>query len=559
MHDHPYSRRLPGRVIDSPNIQNGPFAMALPTSCRAACTRGALAAAWLSLAAWLSFAAYLATPSQARAAVPRSQLRNARVGERGWRPMVAGVRLPEGEPGWETSAETPMCPCANASLCRPVTRVGPERVFVFHVGTAEAWNSTWREYDWSQITTVCVFGRLDPELLCHAHAHDARVTFGVDGPAPNPPAAWHNETLVDAWLRRNVDKVRASFVDGVNLDVEIGASAALDIDALTNVTRRTVSAMRALNPASHVTFDVPSEGLVQSGCGKMYGRDYSFKELASVVDFFVVMDYDSGDAKDALASTFRYISGPANDPYVFSNRTSAASACSQRYGTQLCTRAQLKGHDICGFGWCSDWEGLWLENARAGCGHAGYNNHSGAAGAFCCGEVDPCPTCFWANAALPVVKAGVRCYSDLGVPASKLVLAFPWYGYDYTCHAGDTIATGCHASASTQLDYPAALELLRDASGGRRWATNSSTPYFYYRDTNQTLHRVEYDDSESLKAKYARDGSPGGCALFPLLRLSALRHTCPSGTGVCRGRFQIAPSVLRARHRPSQTACAPRP
>ena len=29
-----------------------------------------------------------------------------------------------------------------------------------------------------QITTVCVFGTLDPELLCHAHANNARVTFG---------------------------------------------------------------------------------------------------------------------------------------------------------------------------------------------------------------------------------------------------------------------------------------------------------------------------------------------------------------------------------------------
>ena len=37
-----------------------------------------------------------------------------------------------------------------------------------------------------------------------------------------------------------------------------------------------------------------------------------------------------------------------------------------------------------------------------------------------------CDTCFFANDALPVVKAGVECYKQLGVPASKLVLAFPW-------------------------------------------------------------------------------------------------------------------------------------
>ena len=37
-----------------------------------------------------------------------------------------------------------------------------------------------------------------------------------------------------------------------------------------------------------------------------------------------------------------------------------------------------------------------------------------------------CDTCFFANDALPVVQAGVECYKQLGVPASKLVLAFPW-------------------------------------------------------------------------------------------------------------------------------------
>ena len=37
---------------------------------------------------------------------------------------------------------------------------------------------------------------------------------------------------------------------------------------------------------------------------------------------------------------------------------------------------------------------------------------------------------------------------------------------------------------------------------GRIWQANSSTPHFFYRDENKTLHRVDYDDSESLVAKY---------------------------------------------------------
>ena len=31
------------------------------------------------------------------------------------------------------------------------------------------------------------------------------------------------------------------------------------------------------------------------------------------------------------------------------------------------------------------------------------------------------------SAGIPVVKKGVECYQELGVPPGKLVLAFPWY------------------------------------------------------------------------------------------------------------------------------------
>lgn len=49
------------------------------------------------------------------------------------------------------------------------------------------------------------------------------------------------------------------------------------------------------------------------------------------------------------------------------------------------------------------------------------------------------------------------------------------------------------------------MELLANKAvgGGRVWQANSSTPHFYYRDnTTAPLHRVDYDDSQSLRAKY---------------------------------------------------------
>merc|ERR1711934_308046 len=41
-----------------------------------------------------------------------------------------------------------------------------------------------------------------------------------------------------------------------------------------------------------------------------------------------------------------------------------------------------------------------------------------------------CPTCSFANCGLQVLEQGVKCFASLGVPAAKLVLAMPWYGYD---------------------------------------------------------------------------------------------------------------------------------
>jgi hypothetical protein len=77
-----------------------------------------------------------------------------------------------------------------------------------------------------------------------------------------------------------------------------------------------------------------------------------------------------------------------------------------------------------------------MAEKKKGCGQAGFNPngtqvHEGAAGAYCCSSVaqPPCPTCYYANSALPVVKQGIECYRSLGVPASKLVLAFPWCEY----------------------------------------------------------------------------------------------------------------------------------
>ena len=70
--------------------------------------------------------------------------------------------------------------------------------------------------------------------------------------------------------------------------------------------------------------------------------------------------------------------------YVYDSRSAAVSACRSAKFSGLCAKAELAGHPRCAAGWCSDWEGYWMDETVSGCGSAGYNGWSGAAGAWCC-------------------------------------------------------------------------------------------------------------------------------------------------------------------------------
>lgn len=46
------------------------------------------------------------------------------------------------------------------------------QVFVFDVG-----GKTWMFYNWTMVTTLAMFGKYDPELMCYAHSKGARVVL----------------------------------------------------------------------------------------------------------------------------------------------------------------------------------------------------------------------------------------------------------------------------------------------------------------------------------------------------------------------------------------------
>ena len=85
-----------------------------------------------------------------------------------------------------------------------------------------------------------------------------------------------------------------------------------------------------------------------------------------------------GSCGPRLSTTPHFVGG-----YVYATRHAAAVACAE-HGMGLCRKAELEGHPKCEAGWTSDWEGFWMAVASRGCGSAGFNAHTGVAGAWCC-------------------------------------------------------------------------------------------------------------------------------------------------------------------------------
>jgi spore germination protein YaaH len=83
----------------------------------------------------------------------------------------------------------------------------------------------------------------------------------------------------------------------------------------------------------------------------------------------------------------------------------------------------------------------------------------------------------------------------------------------------------CHVASATQLGYPAVQALLASTGATRVWQDNSSTPHFYYTDEKTgVVNRVDYDDSQSLRAKYASAKSMG-CRGVGMWTASTLNYT----------------------------------
>lgn len=111
------------------------------------------------------------------------------------------------------------------------------------------------------------------------------------------------------------------------------------------------------------------------------------------------------------------------------------------------------------------------------------------------------------------VERSIDDYLAKGIPAAKLLAGFPLYGYEWP-----TVSTALKAATTgsgTARTYPTAVS--RAATYGRRWDTNSFTPYFVT-GTTGNYTQCWYDDTNSLKMKFdlAKSKGLGGIGLWAL-------------------------------------------
>lgn len=195
---------------------------------------------------------------------------------------------------WNPATEP--CPCASASLCLPVRRVDTvEKVYVMHNGFTSPHPGApddryiWAQYNWSQVTTIAVFGTLSAELYCHAHAHGARVTFGYQH-APwetNFTHIWRNKTLTAEYAKSLAVRTLQTGTDGWSLDIEAPVHDPVDAAQLTGLVKAISEAVHGVLPSAQVTFASSILGV------HTRTQQYDLVGISKVVDYFVVMCYDA--------------------------------------------------------------------------------------------------------------------------------------------------------------------------------------------------------------------------------------------------------------------------
>uniref|UniRef100_H2YC17 GH18 domain-containing protein n=1 Tax=Ciona savignyi TaxID=51511 RepID=H2YC17_CIOSA len=297
------------------------------------------------------------------------------------------------------------CFCQDASLCKPVTKTYTKELIVF----TSAKDESWKQYNWTQVTNVILFGDNDyKELYCYAHSRGVRVTILVGvavNDFPKLSQASFRKQVLTGWI----NKMQNLSLDGLNIDIEGAAYTKDVVDGISALTSETNVALKSLNPNYLLTWDIPYSPILV-GCFSGYCFDYV--AIAKSTDYMIVMDYDA---------TIDILFASANSP-------------------------------------------------------------------------------------LPLIKESYNLYlNNFSISPDQLVMAVPWYGYDYTCskffnRTGDNLCLIAGAPNS-QRGFADINQQFTHNIGGLKWDPRTSAPFFTTSE-NGAYHQYWYDDPESLRIKY---------------------------------------------------------
>jgi len=107
-----------------------------------------------------------------------------------------------------------------------------------------------------------------------------------------------------------------------------------------------------------------------------------------------------------------------------------------------------------------------------------------------------------ANAPLPAIETDLKLSLSSNVPANKMILGVPWYGYEYPCTT-TTFGTECRTNHPWPMpSYSYTTMIARGDKYGLKWDSKSSSPYYEYLDSEGVRVQGWFDDARSLALKY---------------------------------------------------------
>ncbi len=118
-----------------------------------------------------------------------------------------------------------------------------------------------------------------------------------------------------------------------------------------------------------------------------------------------------------------------------------------------------------------------------------------------------------AVAPLPNVRA-VLDYAVTEIPAGKIFLGVPNYGYDWTL----PFVQG--TSRAQSISNQRAIDLAREYQIAIQYDETAQSPFFHYTDASGAVHEVWFEDARSLEAKLRLVAEYGfrGAGIWNLMR-----------------------------------------